>query len=348
MEFSEEMLTNLAIPLMLLISNPIDSDVGVDVNSSIDDVGINEVFLAAVDNNGKSYHWDKILPLFERENALDIKPTFYPEISIKVETQFAPGICTSVNLVRELVVWLRSKGDSKDKISIFDHKREGLLAAGFLTEDPNDHFFEGVRVFDSSTKEYFQSDWFHESPLPPTSFDRAKFVLKFPDNLFLRTQEERRSYLPARVLGDVFWINLAVPMDDPFLGIDGASANMTLGAMSNYERFSNKTTLSAATVTEVLAIPEIWEKKLFSILDFSTFQVANGQRYDSFYASNQNAIFIGRNPIVLDYYAWKIINKERKLKHGLQERFIDDSLLFKYANELGLGDTAKFNAKRIR
>jgi hypothetical protein len=93
---------------------------------------------------------------------------------------------------------------------------------------------------------------------------------------------------------------------------------------------------------------EIWEKKLFSILDFSTFQVANGQRYDSFYAANQNAIFIGRNPIVLDYYAWKIINKERKLKHGLQERFINDSLLFKYAKELGLGDTAKFNAKRIR
>ena len=27
--------------------------------------------------------------------------------------------------------------------------------------------------------------------------------------------------------------------------------------------------------------------------------------------------------------------------------FIDDSLLFKYAQELGLGDTAKFNAKRI-
>jgi hypothetical protein len=85
------MLSNLAIPLMLLISNPEDSagvsDVGVDVNSSIDEVGINEVFLAAVDNNGKSYHWDKILPLFERENALDIKPTFYPEISIKVETQ---------------------------------------------------------------------------------------------------------------------------------------------------------------------------------------------------------------------------------------------------------------------
>jgi hypothetical protein len=70
------------------------------------------------------------------------------------------------------------------------------VAAGFLTEDPNDHFFEGVRVFDSSTKEYFQSDWFHESPLPPTSFDRAKFVLKFPDNLF-STNSGRKEELPS-------------------------------------------------------------------------------------------------------------------------------------------------------
>ena len=307
-------------------------------------MGINEVFLAAVDNNGKSYHWDKILPLFERENALDIKPTFYPEISIKVETHFAPGICTSKNLVRELVVWLRSKGYSRDKITIFDHERQGLVAAGFLTEDPNDHFFEGVRVFDSSAKEYFQSDWFHESPLPPTSFDRAKFVLKFPGNLFLRTQEERKSYLPAKVLGDAFWINLAVPMDDPFLGIDGASANMTLGAMSNYGRFSNKTTLSAATVAEVLAIPGIG-KETFSILTFQLFRLRTGSGTLSM--ANQNAIFIGRTNCV-GLLRLEIINKERKLKHGLQERFIDDSLLFKYAKELGLGDTAKFNAKRIR
>jgi len=172
-EFSEKMLTNLAIPLMLLISNPIDSDVGVDINSSIDDVGINEVFLAAVDNNGKSYHWDKILPLFERENALDIKPTFYPEISIKVETHFAPGICTSVNLVRELVVWLRSKGYSKDKITIFDHERQGLVKAGFLTEDPNDHFFEGVGFSIHPQKNTFRVIGFTKVPcLQPLSIGR--------------------------------------------------------------------------------------------------------------------------------------------------------------------------------
>ena len=75
-------------------------------------------------------------------------------------------------------------------------------------------------------------------------------------------REERKSFLPAKILGDAFLINLAVPMDDPYLGIDGVCA-MTLGAMSNYGRFSNKTTLSAATVAEVMAIPEIWDKNYF-------------------------------------------------------------------------------------
>ena len=57
-------------------------------------------------------------------------------------------------------------------------------------------------------------------------------------------------------------------MDDPFLGIDGASSNITLGSISNYGRFSRNKTLSAAAVTEILAIPEIWEKKLFQFWIF--------------------------------------------------------------------------------
>ena len=323
-------------------------EIEVDLNSSKSVESMSEVFLAAVGQNGMSYHLDKIIPIFERENAIDIKPTFYPKIAIKLNTQFAPGICTSLNLVRELLIWLTQKGYSKDKIILFDRDRDGLVAAGFLSEKKDDHFFEGVRVTDSSKEDYYQSNWFHESPLPPSSVDRAKFILNFPNDQKLRLREERKSYLPAKILGDAFWINLAVPMDDPYLGIDGASANMTLGAMSNYGRFSNKTTLSAATVAEVMAIPEIWDKKLFSIIDFSSFQVANGQRYDSYYAGSQNAIFIGRNPFALDYLAWKIINKERVLRHGLSVRDINNALIFKYSEELGMGKRVNFRAKRIR
>ena len=54
----------------------------VDLNSSKSVESMSEVFLAAVGQNGMSYHLDKIIPIFERENAIDIKPTFYPKIAI--------------------------------------------------------------------------------------------------------------------------------------------------------------------------------------------------------------------------------------------------------------------------
>ena len=54
----------------------------VDLNSSKSVESMSEVFLAAVGQNGMSYHLDKIIPIFERENAIDIKPTFIPRLPL--------------------------------------------------------------------------------------------------------------------------------------------------------------------------------------------------------------------------------------------------------------------------
>ena len=84
------------------------------------------------------------------------------------------------------------------------------------------------------------------------------------------------------------------------------------------------------------------------MLDFSTYQVANGQRFDAKYVENQSTIFLGKNPIALDYFCWKIINRKRGEKYGLKIRSIEDSLLFKYSEELGLGYRKNFKAKVIK
>ena len=349
------MLSKLIFSIFLLNENPqlnicetLSEENVTESNASLNQYQDDQVYLAAIDKDGQNYHVDEILKVFERENAIDIKPAFFPNIAIKLETQFAPGVSTSKVLVGEILDFLSKRGYTKSQITLFDRERSGLISAGFLPSANKNNLFKGFRVIDSSENEYFREDWFHDSPLPPTAFDRAKFILKYPQNPALRLQEERKSYLPAILLGETYWINLGVPMDDPFLGINGSSANLTLGGMSNFGRFMNKKTLSPATVTEVMAIPEIWENKLFSILDFSNFQVANGQQFDSRYSASQNAIFIGRNPIVLDYFAWKILSKERMFSHGLRSRKQDNALLFKYAKELGLGNPGNFHAKRIR
>ena len=308
---------------------------------------INTVYLtnAVIDEKDKKFSENMLL--FESDSNFSIEPSNYPQIAIKIETQFGPGMKTSKTLVKRVINWLLQKGYKKNSLLLFDRDRTGLVASGFLLDESKEENFFGVQVLHSGTKGFFNNSWFHDSPLPPTHFDRSRLKLMYKENVSLRIEEERKSYLPFPHLQGVFWINLAVPMDDPFLGIDGASSNITLGSISNYGRFSRNKTLSAAAVTEILAIPEIWEKKLFSILDFSQYQVANGQRFDSRYVGKQNAMFIGRNPLALDYYAMKILNKERKVKHNLHERSTDEALLFKYAEELGLAKKSEFSAKKL-
>ena len=287
----------------------------------------------------------KVLSHFEEDHLLRIEPREYPKIAIKLETSFAPGLQTSVHLIDALLESLKRRGYKKSDILLFDRNLEGLQEAGFILQSGKDNY-KGHQVISSSDNEYFMEGWFHDSPLPPTSFDRAKFILKFPSNPSKRFLEERKSYLPAPIFKDAYWINLAVPMDDVFLGIDGAAANLSLGAMSNYGRFQLKKTMAPATVAEIMAIPEIWDKRLFSILDFSRYQVANGQRFDSKYTEKEPNFLLSRNPFSIDYLAWNIINKKRSTR-GLSVRLEDQSLLFKYAEELGLGVPRKTRLKII-
>ena len=113
--------------------------------------------------------------------------------------------------------------------------------------------------------------------MPPQVHDRAKFFLQFPNDLSKRIEEERKSYIPAALLdSQTYWINLAVVMDDTKLGLNGAASNMSLDLVSNSQRFRQDSTLGAAAITEILAIPEIWEKRLFSIVDLFKYQFAGG------------------------------------------------------------------------
>ena len=209
----------------------------------------------------------KILPVFEADHTLQISPNNFPLIAIKLDTHLAPGIQTSRNLLDSILDWLNTRGYEKEDIVLFDRDKDGLKEAGFISEEQGT-LYKGYRVMHSLDEGYFIEGWFHDSPLPPTSFDRAKYILKFPADPKRRQVEERKSYLPALLFKDAFWINLAVPMDDVFLGVDGAAANISLGSVNNYGRFLQKKTMAPATVTEIMAIPEIWDKRIFQYLIF--------------------------------------------------------------------------------
>ena len=104
------MLFKLIFSIFLLNENPpvkngetLTEESVVESNASLNQGQDNQVFLAAIDKDGQNYHIEEILKVFERENAIDIKPAFFPNIAIKLETQFAPGISTSKVLVLSLI-----------------------------------------------------------------------------------------------------------------------------------------------------------------------------------------------------------------------------------------------------
>ena len=140
---------------------------------------------------------------------------------------------------------------------------------------------------------------------------------------------------------------MAVASDSVNLGIDGASSNITTGAISNYQRFLDRKTIAPAAVTEILAIPEFWEKRTYSIIDLSRYQFSNGGQFDAEFISGKPILLLSENPFSVDRIALSFLNDERK-KKGFSLRLEEDVLMFKYASEIGLGDVKKAKVFNIK
>ena len=61
----------------------------------------------------------KVLSVFEEDNSLEINPTAYPKIAIKVETGFAPGLQTSKFLLEGVIKFLERRGYGKENVIMF-------------------------------------------------------------------------------------------------------------------------------------------------------------------------------------------------------------------------------------
>jgi len=286
---------------------------------------------------------ERLVFLSERKGGGRLNPSTVPKIGIKIETSCAPGLQVSPALVDALLIFLKGRGYGQDLVFIADFDLMSLRLAGFAKNSNTPRFFGGYPLYCSDDKSFFNSDWYHDSPMPPTPQDRVRLFLRYPNDRKRRVAEERKSYLPACFfLGDVHWINLSVAMDSLNLGIDGAAANFSMGSIDNARRFLEKPTLAPAAVTEILAIPEIWQKRVFSIIDLSKFQFAAGERFDAEFLGREEVLLLGENPFSVDYVALQTLN-ELRVKRGFAPRESQDVLMFRYAKELGLGDVK--NAK---
>ncbi len=309
--------------------------------SDLIDSRSNDIFRAQRVDGKYLYFLEKLFLAAEINGGPNLRPSQISNIAIKINTTHAPGLKVSPLLIDALLDFLSGRGYDKRQIFLVDRDEISMVKAGLISPRKINDFYRGYQVFSSHNQNYYNPIWVHDSPMPPTIHDRARFFLKFPHNRMQRLAEERKSYLPSLLfLNDVFWINLTVAMDHLTLGIDGASSNITTGAISNYERFLNKPTLAPATVTELLAIPEVWKKRLYSILDLSQYQFANAGQFDAEFLGRESTLLLSENPLSVDRIALSVLN-EKRISSGLIERKFEELLLFQYANELGLGKVEK-------
>lgn len=312
-------------------SSTLSADENIDLNTTI-------VFRTRSTHSVSGYKRSlmALLEAHEKENKKLVAPENYPKIVIKLDTIAAPGLQVSRNLIDGLLEILLECGFSKEQVDFIAMKPQNLKLSGFFHDLSGSFSYRGHKVRTPEDPEFFNSDWFHDSAMPPKKHDRAKFFLNFPMDRNRRLEEERKSYIPRIFLeNNVHWINLAVAMDDANLGVDGAAINMSLGTVSNFRRFRDNTTLGSAAVTEILAIPEIWNKKIFSLIDLSRYQFAGGPLFDAEFLDSSPILLLGKNPLAVDRVIGSYITNSRKL-HGLKKRNLESALIFKYAEELGL------------
>ena len=299
---------------------------------------------------GKKYlfYLEKLFLAAQAKDGTQLTPSQFPRVAIKINTAHAPGLQVSPQLIDALLSILTDRGFDKKQIFLVDREEQSLIRGGFLSSTQGPSTYRGHSVYYSTKQSYFDPLWIHDSPMPPTLHDRARLFLKYPQAREKRIEEERKSYLPRILFGEgTFWINVSVVMDSVNLGIDGACANITTGAISNYHRFLEKATLAPAAVTEIMAIPEIWNRRTYSIIDLSLYQFANGGRFDAEFLGREPTLLLSENPFSVDRVALGILNSDRK-KHGFKERKAGELLLFQYAKELNLGDVAKAKIFDVR
>ena len=319
---------------------PVSSDGGLKKVVSLVDKRFSGVFRAKVGPSVASYReaLGKLVPFSEKKGGFKLSPAVIRRIGIKIETSCAPGLQVSSALVDALLLLLKDRGYRENQVFLADQDLHNLKMAGFAKGGSAPQTYRGYRMFCSADKGFFDPDWFHDSAMPPSPHDRSRFFLRFPLKREKRIEEERKSYLPALLfLGDVHWINLAVAMDSVNMGINGSATNLSLGAIDNYQRFLEKPTLGPAATAEILAIPEIWQKRVFSIVDLSKFQFAGGHSFDAEFVGREPVLLFGENPFSVDFFALQTLT-EARTNRGLKPRKPEDVLIFRYAQELGLGD----------
>ncbi|WP_269525673.1 hypothetical protein [Coraliomargarita parva] len=281
---------------------------------------------------------DALLAAYERKVGKALAPGERGKVGLKVNTRAGRGMATPPQLIRAVIEAFEVRGFSRDSILIVDYSSHSLRQSGILPPlSQSGQGFEGCPVLPLDSGRYYDEDWFYDSPLPPVQqqepglFQRSERVREL-----MADSRERKSFLPEPLLFEVdFWINLAVGVDDPALGIDGVLASATLWNVSNSQRFLVNQATASAAVAEIAAIPELSERMILHMVSLERYQFIAGPYFNSLYTRSEPKLWLSGDPIALDRLLYERMNEQRRLNGFPEISPLPRQLSF--AASLGLG-----------
>ena len=281
---------------------------------------------------------------YEARVGATLAPGERGKVGLKVNTRSGRGLSTPLSLLRAVIESLGRRGYARDDILIVDYSGHGLREAGIMPQlSRNEAVFEGCPVLALDSGRYYDPEWFYDSPLPPALRQEPALMGSRRGAGELEAgSKARKSFLPAPLLFEVdFWVNLAVGVDDPALGIDAALANATLWNVSNSRRFLVNQATASAAVAEIAAIPELAERMILHMVSLERYQFIGGPSFNSIYSRSEPRLWMSSDPVAMDRLIYDRVNAMRRL-----EGFSEIEPLprqFQFAESLGLGEYRRAN-----
>ncbi|MEC8333116.1 MAG: DUF362 domain-containing protein [Verrucomicrobiota bacterium] len=291
---------------------------------------------------------EALIQTYESEVGQVLQPRNRKKVGLKINTRGRAGLSTPLNLIRALVNTLEARGYDRSSILIIDNSTYNLREAGVMPPlSQSEKAFEGCPILALDSKQFYDPDWFYDSPLPALIQDELQLMnmVKGTSQL-MEGSLERKSFLPMPLIFEVdYWINLVVGSDDPSLGVDGALANATLWNVSNSRRFLVNQATASAAVAEIYAIPELEERLVLHFISLDRYQFIGGPFFNSIYTRSEPRIWMSSDPVALDRLIYERINAMRLLEGFPEIKPVPRQLAF--AASLGIGENRLENI-RIR
>lgn len=287
------------------------------------------------------------------ESLLDVRlaPGERGKVGLKVNTRGGPGLSTPPALLRALIASMEQRGFGRNDIYIVDYSARNLRAAGIMPPlSSSNKRFNGARVLALDSGKFYDHEWFYDSPLPASFQQEPGLMLEGSRRDSLEEgAEERKSFLPEPLLFEVdFWINLAVAVDDPALGVDGVLANATLWNVSNSRRFLVNQATASAAVAEIAAIPELAERLVLNFVSLQAYQYIGGPFFNAIYTRSEPRLWMSSDPVALDRLLYDRINTMRRLEGFPEIDPLPRQLPFAASLGLGLHERSRIRLESLQ